>query len=324
MANHFTRGQTFQDGQANGVTAAKLHALIESAVLTIYAITEQSEEVAPASGDMFLIYDASSGTLKKLDYANTALSPTVFTGYRNLLVINNAGSATTTVDVTADDVVLKNGSGVPKYHSGVTVSANITVSGANGLDTGAEAASTWYYLWLISDGTTIASLLSTSATAPTMPGLYTYKALVGGVYNNGSSNFWTFRQVDDIYYSRQVHNNFTWTATTNADSTSATGYLTYAMDGSSSKPFVPANAVEVMGNLGRTDANVASLCIAGSTAGLGANIITSDNIGTAMDSFTNAGSFRVPLATAQTVFLKSATALSDDARISLSGFRLKR
>ncbi|MDP3048905.1 MAG: hypothetical protein Q8N12_05670 [Thermodesulfovibrionales bacterium] len=74
---------------------------------------------------------------------------------------------------------------------------NITAAGANGLDTGAEAASTWYHIWAIAkaDGTkkTLASL---SATAPTMPSGYTFLAYLGAIYNNGSSNFITMRQTD--------------------------------------------------------------------------------------------------------------------------------
>lgn len=78
------------------------------------------------------------------------------------------------------------------------VTAAITSSGANGLDTGAEAASTFYYVWGIgkSDGT-FALLLSTSASSPTMPTGYTFKRLLWGVANNGSSNFVGFEHHHD-------------------------------------------------------------------------------------------------------------------------------
>jgi hypothetical protein len=68
-----------------------------------------------------------------------------------------------------------------------TLTADITAGGANGLDTGAEAADTWYSVWVIAkaDGT-VASLLSLSATAPTMPATYLYKRRVGWVFNNGT------------------------------------------------------------------------------------------------------------------------------------------
>lgn len=61
--------------------------------------------------------------------------------------------------------------------------ADITVSGAGGLDTGVEGDN-WYAVFAIekADGTT-AALLSLSATAPTMPSGYLYKRRVGWVKN---------------------------------------------------------------------------------------------------------------------------------------------
>ena len=70
------------------------------------------------------------------------------------------------------------------------LTVDITSSGANGLDTGSESSNTWYYVWLIaksSDGT-LAGLLSTSATAPTLPSGYDKQRCVGVVRNNASSN----------------------------------------------------------------------------------------------------------------------------------------
>jgi hypothetical protein len=79
---------------------------------------------------------------------------------------------------------------------------DITTSGVNGLDTGAEAGNTWYYIYLIWNPTTalVNGLLSASATAPTLPSGYTKKRLIGAVRNNASSNFLPFRQAGrDVY-----------------------------------------------------------------------------------------------------------------------------
>lgn len=80
---------------------------------------------------------------------------------------------------------------------GSTLTANIAVSGANGLDTGVEAANTWYSLWAIADngGTNAASLFSTSASSPTMPSGFTRKRRVGWVRNLSNSNFRPFQVV---------------------------------------------------------------------------------------------------------------------------------
>jgi hypothetical protein len=75
-----------------------------------------------------------------------------------------------------------------------TFTLDITTSGLLGLDTGAEAADAWYYIWIIAkvDGT-VSAILSASATAPTMPAGYTLKRLVSMVRNT-SGNFVNFVQ----------------------------------------------------------------------------------------------------------------------------------
>lgn len=57
---------------------------------------------------------------------------------------------------------------VYKVNQSTTVTIDATTTGANGLDTGALAVSTWYYFYLIYNGTTVSGLLSTSSSAPTM------------------------------------------------------------------------------------------------------------------------------------------------------------
>jgi hypothetical protein len=65
----------------------------------------------------------------------------------------------------------------------VNVTGNLGTSGVGGLDTGTVAASTGYYIWLIYNPTTGVAdmLLSLSASAPTLPAGYTYKARLGWV-----------------------------------------------------------------------------------------------------------------------------------------------
>ena len=68
---------------------------------------------------------------------------------------------------------------------------------AGGLDTGAVANSTWYYIWLIKkdSDSSIDALFSTSATSPTMPAGYTYKRRIrGAVLTDGSANILGFEQ----------------------------------------------------------------------------------------------------------------------------------
>lgn len=116
---------------------------------------------------------------------------------RNLVIKNTVANPTFQMDIDVDEVILQNDAGAPFRATSVNETADITASGANGLDTGSEAGSTWYFLWVIAkaDGT-VDSLLSLSSTAPTMPSGYTFKALVGAIYNDGSSDFINISQVD--------------------------------------------------------------------------------------------------------------------------------
>jgi len=78
-----------------------------------------------------------------------------------------------------------------------TKTADITVSGAGGLDTGGEAADTWYAVHVIGDSTGVNApdvLLSVSDTAPTLPGTHDIFRHVGWIRNNGSNNFLKFTQ----------------------------------------------------------------------------------------------------------------------------------
>ncbi|KKN74303.1 hypothetical protein LCGC14_0392420 [marine sediment metagenome] len=81
--------------------------------------------------------------------------------------------------------------------TGGVLTANLALSGAaNRLDTGAEAADTWYAVHIIDgDVPVVASLLSLSATAPTLPATYTRFRHVGWVRNNSSSNILEFIMV---------------------------------------------------------------------------------------------------------------------------------
>lgn len=133
----------------------------------------------------------STRTLTPPD-TDTKLGPSVIAIARNLTASRPTAA---TIDVDADEVLLKDSNGGAFLASSVNLTIDITASGANGLDTGAEAGNTWYYVWVIAQaGGTVAGLISTSSTAPTMPAGYTFKALVTATRNDGSSNFISFKQ----------------------------------------------------------------------------------------------------------------------------------
>lgn len=118
-------------------------------------------------------------------------SPVVRDMARGLSVAANVTNPTYQVDVSADEIVLYDTNSLPLKLSSISETADITASGANGLDAGSEAASTNYYVWAIYDAEKriSAALISLSKTAPTMPSGYAHKALVGELYNDSGSDF---------------------------------------------------------------------------------------------------------------------------------------
>ncbi|HED37165.1 MAG TPA: hypothetical protein ENI76_02820 [Ignavibacteria bacterium] len=127
-----------------------------------------------------------------------------FGAYSNLTVKPNIINSAYQLDIDADSITLSDGLSIYDALS-VNLTTDITVTGANGRDAGSEANSIWYGVYVIYNGITVASLLSTSFTAPTMPSGYTYKRFVGAVRNDGSGNFLDFIQRGNyVYYISAV------------------------------------------------------------------------------------------------------------------------
>lgn len=86
-----------------------------------------------------------------------------------------------------------------------SINIDITNSGINGLDTGAEAANTWYAVYLVSGTTAVGGLFSTSEDSPTMPAGFTYKRRIGWAYNHSDNDLQNFVQIglgnERDYYS---------------------------------------------------------------------------------------------------------------------------
>jgi len=122
----------------------------------------------------------------------------IMSQHRGLIVIPNSGTPLTQVDIDADEVITQALNGKVKRVSSVNLTIDATTIGANGLDTSALANNTWYHSFVITDGITVAALLSTSPTAPIMPSGYHYKAFVSSFKTDGSAEFIPFRQEGKI------------------------------------------------------------------------------------------------------------------------------
>lgn len=189
-----------------------------------------------AVNDYVVIWDHTAGTLKKAN--PTAISGAAVAGVSS--IAGNTGVFTLGAGVTnSANILLADATYHRGYLSGCTLSgggtqiltinagvacsddastlmklpSNFTkaintawaVGSATGsLDTGAIANSTWYHVYIIErlDTSVVDVLVSTSATAPTMPTNYTVKRRIGSFKTDGSANILAFTQTGDV---------FTWT-----------------------------------------------------------------------------------------------------------------
>jgi hypothetical protein len=156
--------------------------------------------VTAANDNAMLLYlgagSGGGGNWQIISYqpanGTAVVNPTPLCGASNLKIVNDAGTPNSEIDLTADAAVLVNPTGnVPIYVTAVSVVINDTTNGANGLDTGSLGGvyGTFYFHYLISNGTTTAGLSSLSATSPTMPSGYTYLCRLGATPTDGHANF---------------------------------------------------------------------------------------------------------------------------------------
>lgn len=244
--------------------------------------------------------------------AQSELIPSaVITGdARGLKFANNASNPNFQVDVTATELVVKNSSGLSRILSSVSTTIDITTAGAGGLDTGTEANSTWYYVWIIYSGSTVSGLLSTSATAPTLPSGYTYSALVGAIYNESSGNFRLTRGVGKRIEQEDV------TAFSGAPSTS---FVSLSLTSS-----IPPISVRAFGRGTTTTNNVNGLQLSPSNSatvpGLRFLLINSGGTNSIIGTQYDGDPFDVPIVTAQTIYRRASS--TNAVIIIVNGFEM--
>ena len=171
---------------------------------TILYATTDNIPVALTVGTSSVVGRKASGAIVSLSSAEagTILGAGVRDTYRNLKVYNNVTHPTYAITASFDELVLQDTSGNAVKVGSSTLTGTLTAAAsAGGLDTGSEAPSVWYHIWVISNVTTAITLFSLSPTVPTMPAGYTFKSYIGAVYNDSSSNFIMFYQVNNMVSS---------------------------------------------------------------------------------------------------------------------------
>lgn len=107
---------------------------------------------------------------------------------------NNVTFPNTSIDIAYLQALVTSSTNAVQFGVNGTVTLNFSTVGVNGLDTGVQAASTMYFIYLIGNGTVVNSLASLSSTAPTLPGGYSYKCRVGSLRTNAATQLYSFFQ----------------------------------------------------------------------------------------------------------------------------------
>jgi hypothetical protein len=132
----------------------------------------------------------NSTKLANTNYIDSALST-----FNNINGLRLSWASATTLGLTSGYWSVA-GSSIIRTNAAVTINiANVGV--VNGLDSGAAANNTNYYVYAIAHGTTPAlngAILSTNSTTPTLPSGYTAFRYIGRVRRSGSAAFIRFNQ----------------------------------------------------------------------------------------------------------------------------------
>lgn len=140
----------------------------------------------------WILTDSTGGAVQVANATKSQHAPqfsqiaTVAGAFKNLKASTTGLDAN--ISVSADEIVLESAANLYVTLRSVALTINSATVGANGLDTGTLAASTWYSVWTIWNGTTKAGLISLSATAPTLPSGYTHMARTGWIRTDGTAN----------------------------------------------------------------------------------------------------------------------------------------
>lgn len=204
--------------------------------------------------------------------------------------------------------------------TGVNVTFDFANGVANdGLDDGAEQANTWYYLYIISDGATVACVASESAMAPDLTtfGAFQFWGFVGVFRNDGSGNIVTFVQRGRNIWTPQVNMSDDVAITTSFNAVPQSVPMTNIV------PPIAKTARGIAGGAS-TATTFLSIVIAADAGGTGLFFLGATEHAAAVDGFKkDAGMFEVPILDgfAPSLYWK-ANANNNHRRISFTGYSI--
>lgn len=101
----------------------------------------------------------------------------------------SAPGNTSIVTISVSEIMLESAAGDFLTVKNVSGTLNASTTGANGIDVASVESGTWYSLWVIYNGSTVAFLASKSTTSPTLPAGYTHKARIGWFRSGTTAGF---------------------------------------------------------------------------------------------------------------------------------------
>lgn len=204
--------------------------------------------ITTAANDTAVVEFLGSGNWRVNSYTRASgagiVAVTPLCGANGFATVNTAAAPTTSVDYSAASAVMVNSSNVTITATSVSGTINALTTGADGLDTGSLANTTWYYGYLINNGTLTKGLLSASSTSPTMPSGYTYKCRLFAEITDGSAHFLGVKQKGRrAQYTLGSLLSLLPTISQGVVGTFGTTGTTYAS--TSVSAYVPATAIEI-------------------------------------------------------------------------------
>jgi hypothetical protein len=181
-------------------------------------ISALSAAATVVAANEFAINEA--GTSKKVTAAQIR-NYTIAQGYIFGLTMSNAADTANDITVAAGEATAEGGGTV------ITLAASITKqldaawavgTNAGGINTGAEANSTWYEVHLIRrpDTGVVDVMFTTTANRATLPANYTQQRRIGWIRNDGAGSILQFTQIDDHFTLTTQVNDVSATSTATA------------------------------------------------------------------------------------------------------------
>lgn len=148
----------------------------------------------PPDAAAFISTDAATSGTWLIEWALATAPPMAAGEVGGLSIQNNAGTPNTKIDVAFSEAAIPNLLAGTVRFGTTSLTIDCTVTGPNGMDNTPLLVNTWYAIWLISNGSSVAGLVSASFTAPSLPSGYAYQKRIGAMRADSSNHLLRTRQ----------------------------------------------------------------------------------------------------------------------------------